>query len=95
MLRVAGRLGQCFPSVSGKCDMVRPSAAVRIELPERVTGGKTLSEYMFSELPQTADIVATSPQNMFYKIKRCRRVAPLRDELPDFIQLSWNAIAAF
>ena len=60
MLRVAGRLGQCFTSVPGKCDMVRPSAAVRIELPERVTGGKTLSEYIFSELLLTADIGACS-----------------------------------
>src|SRR5215216_6548495 len=42
MLRVAGRLGHCFTSVSGKCDMVRPSAAVRIELPQRVEPGGSI-----------------------------------------------------
>jgi len=42
MLRVADRLGQRFTSVSGKCDMVRPSAAVRIELPQRVEPGGSI-----------------------------------------------------
>jgi hypothetical protein len=30
------------------------------ESPDWVTGGKTLNEYMFSELPQVADIVRSA-----------------------------------
>src|SRR5712691_11210434 len=39
------------------CVSMLKQAAADHQCPEGVTGGKTFSEYMFSELPQIADIV--------------------------------------
>jgi len=56
--RTMCKAGKDAFSVGGR--WVRLSAAVRIECLEGVTGGKAPSEYMFSELPQVADIVRSA-----------------------------------